>query len=139
MGPAGCFRRPAVFSSHIAGAGSCLWKAVVDAQYPPALKCGLWAPSRRSGPKRSGEDFCIPGVPYIPGPGVSFLVASLSALPHGSSPSLGKHGVRQAGGIGLSNAGPERAGSDLQFTSRRLGPPILGFLLFIYLHKGCSG
>ena len=34
--------------------------------------------------------------------------------------------------IVLSNAGPERAGSDLQLSSRRLGAPILGFVLFIY-------
>lgn len=59
--------------------------------------------------------------------------------PPGVLTGFGEARSARAGGIGLSNAGPERAGSDLQLTSRRLGAPTLGFLLFIYLHKGCSG
>ena len=55
----------------------------------------------------------------------TFPVPGCHCLSHcWSSPSLGKHGMRQADGIGLSNAAPERAGSDLQLSSRRLGAPI---------------
>lgn len=105
---------------------------------PPAPNCGLSAPDAagagRSGAARASAS---PASHTFPGPGVSFLVALLLTLsPRGPHWFGEARGVRGLAGSVLGNAGPERAGSDLQLTSRRLGAPTLGLLL-IYLHKGC--